>query len=234
MSCSRSLVVDVLPIHKQQVGASWCKPSSHAAQEKRLTPYTDSRLAAFGNVLGYSIGSLDLVAIFGPSFGDTQFKKLSLVATFAVLFTCSVTCWAVTEKVLEPRKGDDGKASRDGIGSAVRTIVKTVRNLPPRVRAICWAHFWSWIGEALTLPSHRLSLPRRRGSQLTGPRLVPLQLLRHHLGRRDLLPLRCPGLGAQLCRRPKPDWPHRQHLASHLFLNHPHKLVSPPALRALA
>lgn len=97
--------------------------------------------------MGYSIGSLDLVAIFGPSFGDTQFKKLSLVATFAVLFTCSVTCWAVTEKVLEPRKDADGKVRGGGVGAAVQTIVSTLRNLPPRVRAICWAHFWSWIGE---------------------------------------------------------------------------------------
>ena len=135
----------MLPIHKQQTGASWCKSQSHShARPRRLNPGTDSRLAAFGNVLGYSIGSLDLVSIFGPSFGDTQFKKLSLVATFTILFTCGVTCWAVSEKVLEPRKGDSGK---DGVGAAVRTIVRTLRNLPPRVQAICWAHFWSWIGE---------------------------------------------------------------------------------------
>ncbi|SPO00925.1 related to sucrose transporter SUT1D [Cephalotrichum gorgonifer] len=133
MSCSRSLVVDILPIHKQQTGASWY-----------------SRLAASGNVLGYSIGSLDLVSMFGSTFGDTQFKKLALIAAFTILFTCGVTCWAVTERVIEPRKGEDGRPQEEGVATAVRTAVRTIlatlRNLPPRVEGICWAHFWSWIG----------------------------------------------------------------------------------------
>ncbi|PKS10564.1 hypothetical protein jhhlp_002318 [Lomentospora prolificans] len=83
MSCSRSLVVDILPIHKQQAGAAWY-----------------SRLAAFGHLLSYGTGSVDLVTTFGTRFGDSQFKLLALFSIFAVLSTCALTCWAVTEKVL--------------------------------------------------------------------------------------------------------------------------------------
>ncbi|CAI4216745.1 unnamed protein product [Parascedosporium putredinis] len=81
MSCSRSLVVDILPIHKQQAGAAWY-----------------SRLAAFGHLLSYGIGSVDLVTTLGTTFGGSQFKQLALISIFAVLATCAVTCWSVTEK----------------------------------------------------------------------------------------------------------------------------------------
>lgn len=114
-------------------------------------------------MLGYTIGSLDLVSIFGTSFGDTQFKKLALISTFTILFTCGVTCWAVDEKVMEPKKGDDGVVQEHGVGDAVRTIMTTLKNLPPRVQAICWANFWCWIG----------ALPRPRP-----PTVVHLRLRR--------------------------------------------------------
>jgi solute carrier family 45 protein 1/2/4 len=136
MSCSRSLVVDVLPINKQQAGSAWY-----------------SRLAACGHLLAYSAGSLDLVGIFGSRAGDSQFKQLALVAVFAMLSTCALTCWAVTEKVLVSRKGDgDGENDGDGgVSAALKTLWATLRHLPPRVKAICWAHFWAWIGPSVSV-----------------------------------------------------------------------------------
>lgn len=53
--------------------------------------------------------------------------------------------------------------------------------LPPRIQAICWAQFWAWIGmeTSSTETEH----------ELTCHRMVPLPLLQHDMGRRNLLPL---------------------------------------------
>ncbi|OAA73489.1 sucrose transport protein [Cordyceps fumosorosea ARSEF 2679] len=136
MSCSRSLIVDTLPIEKQQSGAAWA-----------------SRMSAIGNVIGYAGGAVDLVSILGTTFGDTQFKLLTLIAVAAILGTTAVTCWAVTEKVLLPdaahqknRTRHPSSSSSEGRFRVVAQILATIRHLPPRVRAICWAQFWSWVG----------------------------------------------------------------------------------------
>jgi solute carrier family 45 protein 1/2/4 len=87
---------------------------------------------------------IDLVKILGPSIGgDTQFKKLSLIAALGLIFAVGVTSWAVTERVLISSRDSD---SQDGILKIVRQIVHATIHLPPRIQAICWAQFWSWIG----------------------------------------------------------------------------------------
>ena len=125
MSCSRSLIVDTLPIPKQQKGAAW-----------------SSRMVSLGHMSGYAVGTLDLVQLFGTSFGDTQFKKLCLFAAFGLILTVGITSWAVTERVLVSRDGD----SEDGLVKIVSQIFSTTKRLPPRIQAICWIQFWSWIG----------------------------------------------------------------------------------------
>jgi len=124
-SCCRSLIVDTLPIPKQQTGAAWA-----------------SRMVSVGHLAGYAIGTLDLVQLFGTSFGDTQFKKLTLFAAFSLLFTVGVTSWAVTERVLVSRDDE----SQDGLVKIIRQIFRATMELPPRIQAICWVQFWSWIG----------------------------------------------------------------------------------------
>ncbi|GKT82948.1 sucrose transport protein [Colletotrichum tofieldiae] len=121
MSCARSLIVDTLPIEKQQTGAAW-----------------SSRMSAIGHMLGYGAGAIDLVGIFGTTLGDSQFKQLTLIATLLMVFSSGVTCWAVTERI-RPRKAT-------GRFKVVRQIWSTLLHLPPRIQAICWAQFWSWIG----------------------------------------------------------------------------------------
>ncbi|KAL2154171.1 hypothetical protein VTH82DRAFT_2847 [Thermothelomyces myriococcoides] len=127
MSCSRSLVVDTLPIHKQQAGAAWA-----------------SRMNSLGHIIGYAMGALDLVQIFGPRLGDTQFKQLTVIAALGILLTSSITCWAVTERVLVSVRRDPRRAQ--GRFKVVRQIYSTLLTLPPRIRGICNAVFWSWIG----------------------------------------------------------------------------------------
>lgn len=104
---------------------------------------------AIGHMIGYGAGSIDLVRLLGTSFGDSQFKQLTVIAAMAILGTTSVTCWAVTERVLVASKDhddDDKKQRLDDPLSVLRQIRSTLLTLPPRVQAICWAQFWSWIG----------------------------------------------------------------------------------------
>ena len=50
------------------------------------------------------IGSVDMVALFGESLGDTQFKKMCFIAAFALISTNAATSWAVKERVLVSRR----------------------------------------------------------------------------------------------------------------------------------
>ena len=57
-------------------------------------------MAGIGHLIGYGIGTIDLVKIFGSSFGDTQFKQLIVIAALALLFAVAVTSYAVQERIL--------------------------------------------------------------------------------------------------------------------------------------
>jgi solute carrier family 45 protein 1/2/4 len=101
-------------------------------------------MVAIGHLTGYIIGTMDLVKIFGPAMGDTQFKQLTLVSASALILSCGVTSWAVTERILI--SGRDADAPNKGIFEIIRHIFKTATSLPPRIQAICNIQLWSWIG----------------------------------------------------------------------------------------
>ena len=94
-------------------------------------------------MIGYGAGAVDLVSILGTGLGDSQFKALSLIAAVAMIGTQATTCWAVSERVLvsPPVRQKKGQVT-----AIFRQIYSTVLHLPPRINAICWAQFWSWIG----------------------------------------------------------------------------------------
>ncbi|KAF7454052.1 MelB Na+ melibiose symporter [Pyrenophora tritici-repentis] len=125
-SC-RGLVVDTLPIEKQQMGSSWA-----------------SRMVAVGSLCGYGAGSIDLRSVFGSMLGDTQFKQLAGVAAMTLCLAIGTTSWAVTERVLI----SDGSAVGEGLNfkQVLGTIVHTALNLPRSIQAICTVQFWAWIG----------------------------------------------------------------------------------------
>ncbi|KAK0633529.1 major facilitator superfamily domain-containing protein [Immersiella caudata] len=126
MSCSRSLVVDTLPITKQQTGASWT-----------------SRMGSLGHIIGYAMGAVDLISLFGTRLGDSQFKQLTVIAALGILTSSAITCWAVSERVLVSVREDP---SRDkGQFKVFRQITSTLLTLPPRIKGICYAVFWAWI-----------------------------------------------------------------------------------------
>ncbi|KAJ9615435.1 hypothetical protein H2200_001510 [Cladophialophora chaetospira] len=124
-ACSRSLIVDTLPVSQQQSGSAWA-----------------SRLVAAGHLLSYFIGTLDLVKLFPAVLGgDTQFKKMTVIATLALMITVGTTCWAVTERVRLP-SDEDNTSVKEVLSSLWRRTI----NLPPRIGAICWVQFWNWVG----------------------------------------------------------------------------------------
>ena len=101
-------------------------------------------MGAIGHVIGYGAGAIDLVKLFGTGLGDTQFKQLTLIAATFILFSSGITCWAVSERVLLSVRGDPQR--REGNFKVIRQIWSTLLNLTPRIQAICWIVFWSWIG----------------------------------------------------------------------------------------
>lgn len=131
-SSCRSLIVDTLPISKQQLGSAWA-----------------SRMIAVGHLIGYAIGTIDLQSIFGRTLGDSQFKQLCLIAALFFLLAVGITSYSVEERVLVSAKDAD---VRSGAVKTLRTIFQTTMNLPDRIQAICWVQFWAWIGEILPPP----------------------------------------------------------------------------------
>jgi solute carrier family 45 protein 1/2/4 len=99
-------------------------------------------MSAIGHMIGYAAGAIDLVEVFGTFLGDTQFKKLSVIAMLTMVGTNAITCWAVTERALVSKQASAHK----GRFKIFRQIYSTMLHLPPRIKAICWAQFWSWIG----------------------------------------------------------------------------------------
>ena len=124
-ACCRSLIVDTLPVSQQQSGSAWA-----------------SRLVAAGHLLSYLVGTLDLVKLF-PAWmgGDTQFKKMTVIASLALWVTVGISCWAVTERVRLPSE-DDNTSVKQVLSSLWHRTIK----LPPRIQAICWVQFYSWVG----------------------------------------------------------------------------------------
>ncbi|CAK1365606.1 General alpha-glucoside permease [Cercospora beticola] len=124
----RALVVDALPVEKQQTGGAWI-----------------TRMVGLGHILVFGFGALDLNYWLPPMLGDTQFKKVCAFAAFMMVFTFSVNCWAVTEKVLvvDPRSATDSDQSLLAI---IKQIYSRALHVPQRIQYICNVQFWSWIG----------------------------------------------------------------------------------------
>lgn len=126
-ACCRSIIVDVLPTHQQQMGSAWA-----------------ARTAASGHVIGFLIGTLPLVDVL-PTWlgGNTQFKKMCLVAIVGLWSAIGITCYSVKERVLLQLGESDASS---GILGVITSLWKRIWNLPDRIQMICWCQFWGWIG----------------------------------------------------------------------------------------
>ena len=59
-----------------------------------------TRMTAIGQLIGYVIGSIDTVSIFGSIIGDTQFKQMTVIAALSLLGAVFITSYTVKERVL--------------------------------------------------------------------------------------------------------------------------------------
>ena len=57
-------------------------------------------MIAIGHLVGYGLGTIDLLSLFGTTLGDSQFKQLTLIAAAVLLLAVGVTSYAVEERVL--------------------------------------------------------------------------------------------------------------------------------------
>ena len=59
-----------------------------------------------GHLVGYAIGSVDMLSVFGTAMGDTQFKQMTVIAALSLIISVLVTSYAVTERVLISARSD--------------------------------------------------------------------------------------------------------------------------------
>ena len=57
-------------------------------------------MTGFGHLLVYAIGALDLNSMLGNFLGDTQFKKVCVIAALAMSMAQGLSAWAIHERVL--------------------------------------------------------------------------------------------------------------------------------------
>ena len=129
---------------------------------------------------------------------NQQFKAMTVIASSALLIAVGITFNAVTERILLPSDATLRKSKADSIFAVLRSLLHRTWNLPPRIQAICWCQFWSWIGwflscstalpgsaKPITATNAQLHLqpPRTRKICLTTPLAMwgTCDFLRHHI-----------------------------------------------------
>lgn len=122
----RAFIVDCAPTHQQETANAWAGRSS-----------------GFGNILGYVFGYIDLPRVL-PIFGDTQFKVLCALATIALASTVVISSVIIKER--DPRLEGPAEGSKLGVLSFFRSVFKSLKHLPPQIKAVCQIQFFNWIG----------------------------------------------------------------------------------------
>ncbi|CAO1614177.1 unnamed protein product [Parajaminaea phylloscopi] len=146
-SSSRSLILDTLPAESVDRGNAW-----------------QGRMTHIGNVIGYSVGWLDLskLAILRPLGGD-QFRKYALIAMIGVIASVATTCICITEGDDESMTSPAHQTSTFSSASAqqkdetdrqswlrslrdsLASIWKSVLCLPRPVRRVCLVQVFSFL-----------------------------------------------------------------------------------------
>ena len=63
-------------------------------------PSSDIDGGGYGQNIGYGVGSIDTVSIFGSLIGDTQFKQMTVIAALFLIGAVLVTSYSVKERIL--------------------------------------------------------------------------------------------------------------------------------------
>eukprot|EP00026_Physarum_polycephalum_P006135 Phypoly_transcript_06176.p1 GENE.Phypoly_transcript_06176~~Phypoly_transcript_06176.p1 ORF type:complete len:534 (+),score=38.24 Phypoly_transcript_06176:118-1719(+) len=115
----RALLVDVAPQEQQGLGSAWF-----------------SFMLGTGNLLGYFIGSLNLLKVV--PFMGTQYQAL-----FTTSMIVLAVCVAVT--LISTRERCEPPTTKRKIENPFKTIFKGITHMPPAVSRVCAVQFFSWI-----------------------------------------------------------------------------------------
>lgn len=120
------LIIDLHPINQQERANAFANIISNVT-----------------NIIGYFIGSLDLVHLF-PSLvkqgdEDAQLKIFCIIAIIVFIITVTISCVCVAEQPYTPSK-DGAKTTNFEI---VRYFWRTIIKLPRSVRILCCVSFVS-------------------------------------------------------------------------------------------
>ena len=122
----RAFIVDNAPAHQQESANAWA-----------------SRLTGIGNILGYISGYLDLPKLF-PFLGNTQFKVLCVIASFALGVTLLISCSYIKER--DPRLEGPPLRDNPGVISFFVHVFESIRRLPPQISKVCEVQLCAWVG----------------------------------------------------------------------------------------
>jgi solute carrier family 45 protein 1/2/4 len=102
-----------------------------------------SRIVGVGNILGYCAGYVDLPR-YAWWLGDTQFKVLCSIASIALCSTILLSTVLIPER--DPRLDGPPAKNSTGVIAFFRTILTSIKRLPPQVRKVCTVQFFAWVG----------------------------------------------------------------------------------------
>ena len=123
----RAFIVDNAPTHQQESANAWA-----------------GLLTGFGNILGYLAGYVNLPKLTKGIFGNTQFKVLCVVASFALVSTVLISSLCIRER--DPRLGNGASPASMGVVSFFKQVFKSISRLPLQIRRVCEVQFFSWMG----------------------------------------------------------------------------------------
>ncbi|KAF3085440.1 hypothetical protein TWF569_009338 [Orbilia oligospora] len=122
----RAFIVDNAPPHQQDAANAWA-----------------GRMTGIGNVLGYLSGYVNLPEIM-PWFGNTQFKVLCVIASFALGGTLALSCGLIMER--DPNEDGPVDEKKNSVLAFFGQVLHSAKRLPPQVRKVCDTQFFAWIG----------------------------------------------------------------------------------------
>jgi solute carrier family 45 protein 1/2/4 len=122
----RALIVDNCPAHQQQEANAWA-----------------SRISSIANVLTYLSAFLNLPQYL-LYFGGTQFKNLSVLASFCLAITLAISCICANEK--NRRLEIPIRLDEDSISKKLGDFCREITRISTQVKAIYLIQFFAWIG----------------------------------------------------------------------------------------
>ncbi|KAI9328691.1 hypothetical protein DFJ73DRAFT_665208 [Zopfochytrium polystomum] len=137
MTASRALMVDAVPLRQQNDAFVWA-----------------SRMAGFGNCIGYFTGFVNLTAIFDgiasryPALFGSQLKILCAVCNSCLIISLSLAVLSVRDHPA-PETTVQGSRHRSPLRQCLSPLIvifNALRRLPRPLQSICNVQFFGWLG----------------------------------------------------------------------------------------